>query len=41
MHGLDGVHIADASLIPTIMRANTNLPSAMIGEQIAARLLGS
>ena len=41
VHGLDGVHIADASLIPAIMRANTNLPSVMIGEQIAARLLGS
>ena len=40
VHGLDGIFVADASLIPKIMRANTNMPVIMIGEQIAARLLG-
>jgi choline dehydrogenase-like flavoprotein len=38
VHGLDGVVVADASLMPQIPRANTNLPSVMIGERIAATL---
>jgi choline dehydrogenase len=38
VHGLTGVVIADASLMPTIPRANTNLPAVMIGEIIAATL---
>ncbi len=40
--GVIGVHnvvIADASLIPQIPRANTNLPTVMIGERIAATLI--
>jgi 5-(hydroxymethyl)furfural/furfural oxidase len=32
------VVVADASLMPQIPRANTNLPSVMIGERIAATL---
>jgi choline dehydrogenase len=39
VYGIDGVVIADASLMPTIPRANTNLPAIMIGEHIAASLL--
>jgi choline dehydrogenase len=39
VHGLDGVVVADASLMPVIPRANTNLPCAVIGEKIAASLL--
>lgn len=38
VHGLTGVVVADASLMPQIPRANTNLPSVMIGERIAATL---
>jgi choline dehydrogenase len=38
VHGLDHVVIADASIIPDIPRANTNLPSIMIGERIASWL---
>lgn len=38
VHGLPGVVIADASLMPHIPRANTNLPSVMIGERIATTL---
>jgi 5-(hydroxymethyl)furfural/furfural oxidase len=30
--------IADASLMPRIPRANTNLPTIMIGERIASSL---
>ena len=37
--GMDHVVIADASIIPQIPRANTNLPTVMIGERIARILL--
>lgn len=33
VHGLEGLFVADASIMPTIPRANTNLPSIMIGER--------
>jgi choline dehydrogenase len=39
VRGLRRVSIADASLMPQIPRANTNLPSVMIGERIAAFLI--
>ena len=39
VRGLDHVVVADASLMPQIPRANTNLPAIVIGEQIAATLL--
>ena len=38
VHGVPGVVVADASLMPQIPRANTNLPTVMIGELIAATL---
>jgi choline dehydrogenase len=38
VRGTDHLVIADASLIPEIMRANTNLPAVMIGERIASML---
>ncbi len=38
VRGLDNVWVADASLIPEIPRANTNLPAIMIGERIASWL---
>jgi choline dehydrogenase len=40
VRGLGQVLVADASLMPRIPRANTNLPTVMIGEAVAARLLG-
>ena len=33
-HGLDGLMVADASIMPTVPRANTNLTSIMIGEKL-------
>ena len=38
VHGTDGLTIADASVMPTIPSANTNLPTIMVAEHIAARL---
>jgi choline dehydrogenase len=39
IHGLDNVYVADASIIPVIPRANTNVPSLVIGERIARWLI--
>jgi len=38
VHGVDGVLIGDASVMPDIPAANTNLPTMMVAEQIAAWL---
>jgi choline dehydrogenase len=35
VHGVAGLRVADASVMPTIPRANTNLTCIMIGERIA------
>ena len=32
VHGVEGLRIADASIMPTITSANTNAPAIMIGE---------
>lgn len=39
LYGLEGVVVADASLMPIIPRANTHLPCVVIGEMIAALLV--
>jgi choline dehydrogenase len=38
MLGVDGLVVADASIVPTIPRANTNLTVAAVAERIAASL---
>ena len=35
VHGLEGLRVADASVMPMIIRGNTNLTTIMIGERIA------
>ncbi len=35
VHGLQGLRIADASIMPRIINANTNAPCSMIGEKAA------
>jgi 5-(hydroxymethyl)furfural/furfural oxidase len=39
VYGVAGLRIADASLMPAVPRANTNVPVMMIGEKIAATIL--
>jgi choline dehydrogenase len=39
VHGIEGLYVADASVMPAISRGNINLPIAMIGARIAAGLL--
>ena len=36
--GVDGLYVADASVAPTVPRANTHLTAVMIGELVAAML---
>jgi choline dehydrogenase len=38
VHGVDALVVADASVMPEIPAANTNLPTIMVGERIAAWL---
>ncbi|ACU37956.1 GMC family oxidoreductase [Actinosynnema mirum] len=35
VHGLEALHVCDASIMPNTVRANTNLTSIMIGERMA------
>ena len=38
VHGIDGLTVADASVMPDIPSANTHIPTVMIAERIAALL---
>ena len=40
VHGLEGIRIADASIMPDCIRANTNATTIMIGERIADFIKG-
>ena len=40
VHGVERLFVADASVMPTIPSANTNLPTIVVAERIAGRLDG-
>jgi choline dehydrogenase-like flavoprotein len=35
VHGLEGLRVADASVMPNVVRANTNVTTMMTGERVA------
>jgi 5-(hydroxymethyl)furfural/furfural oxidase len=39
VYGVQGLRVADASIMPSVPCANTNIPTIMIGEKIAAAVL--
>ena len=41
VHGIDGLRVADASVMPIIISGNTNAPAIMIGERAATFMVGT
>ncbi len=39
VHGIGGLRIVDASIMPVIPRANTNIPVIMVAEKISEAML--
>ena len=40
VHGVPGLMVADASVMPNVPSGNTHLPTVMVAEKIAAGMTG-
>ena len=41
VHGIEGLRVCDASIMPTMVASNTNAPSILIGEKASELVLGA
>ena len=41
VRGIAGLRVVDASIMPTVPRGNTNIPTIMVAEKIASELVGT
>jgi choline dehydrogenase len=41
VYGVEGLRVADASIMPAVTTGNTNAPAMMIGARAAAMMLAS
>jgi 5-(hydroxymethyl)furfural/furfural oxidase len=41
VHGIEGLRVIDASIMPTVPRGNTNIPTIMVAEKLSDAMLSS